>query len=68
MADPAGTASASTPWFTTTPGAGGMSITSQRAALNQAINGVAQDLTNQNASLLTAIQGVVNALTALASR
>lgn len=54
-------ATASAPWFTLGPNAQGQNITSQRSALNQAVNGLASDLSTAQ-SALNALVAAINAL------
>lgn len=64
MAD-ATTATASQPWFTVGPqdGAGqGLSLTTQRTALNEQTTGVANDLVGQSDDTTTALQAIADAL------
>lgn len=58
-------ASASTPWFTVGPDGGrgqGLSITTQRTALNEQVTLVANDLPEQSTALLAALQTVIVAI------
>jgi hypothetical protein len=44
------------------PANSGLSITNQRAALTQGVNGIANDLGSQSDDTTTALQAIVNAL------
>ena len=59
-------ATPSVPWFAVSPGAegSGMSITNQRTALNEQINGVANDLSDQSDDTVTALNAILTAMNA----
>ena len=59
-------AASSAPWFTVASDAEGtgQSITTQRSALNQGVNGVANDLGDQNDDMTTALNAILAAIQA----
>lgn len=60
------TATASTPFFAVTPSAQGtgQSLTTQRTALNEQVNGIAADLAGQNADIITGLDAIIAAINA----
>lgn len=63
MADPRN-ATPSAPWFSVGDTKGnGLSLTSQYSALNEGVNGIAQDLSDQSAALIVALTALLAALT-----
>ena len=68
MAD-ATSSTPTTPWFAVAPGGEGtgQSITAQRTALNEQVNGVADDMSGTTSDLTTALNGITTAINNLPS-
>lgn len=56
------TATQSAPWFAGDAQSQGLSLTSQYSALNEGVNGIAQDLSDQSAALITALAALLATL------